>query len=211
MASRLRSPRAPVSWPTANLRLQSEIAERVRAERSAREGENRLAIVCRASAARGRGDGAGHLGRRRQDGRSRVVATSRRPFSGLPSDCGADPALFASLIHPEDRDRVDASSIGGRTMRRERRDLPGPVSHHAALATAPSWVAGDWARALRCGRQSRSAAIGTLADVTERRRTELALAGADGRARDCPRHRPHRGLARARPGGSAHQRQPRRG
>ena len=89
----------------ANARLEAEVAERFRAEQAARDGEARLGIARPESPARGRGHRSRHLGRRCRD---RVTSLVGRAESNPRARAGqaADHALFASLIHPDDRDWV---------------------------------------------------------------------------------------------------------
>jgi diguanylate cyclase (GGDEF)-like protein/PAS domain S-box-containing protein len=155
-----------------NLRLQSEIAERARAERTARDGESRLAIVAERLRLAVEATELGIWDVDARTGR-REWSQEQKAILGLPADCLADSALFTSLIHPEDRDRVSQQygraydSVSGGTYQAQFRIF-------RARDGTERWVQAT-------GRVHFDAAgnpirgIGTLADVTERRRTELAL------------------------------------
>ena len=156
----------------ANSRLQAEICERVRAERSAREGEHRLSITAERLRLAVE---ATNLGIWDVDAKTRIRQWSDeyKAILGLPSDCGADPDLFASLIHAEDREWVtrayerayDAAS-GGHYQAQFRivRACDGTELWVEATGRVHFDEAGNPVRA-----------IGTLADITERCRTEVAL------------------------------------
>ena len=97
----------------------------------------------------------------------------QKSILGLPPESVADPALFASLIHPEDRDRV---------VRAYRRayDVDGGGHYRAQFRiTRANDRAERWIEATgrvhfdETGKPVRG--VGTLADVTEWRRTHIAL------------------------------------
>ncbi|MFO1049425.1 MAG: EAL domain-containing protein [Geminicoccaceae bacterium] len=156
----------------ANARLTDEIAERRRAEQAAREGEaclgrlaERLQLAIEATEL-GIWDGDLATGNRRWSAELTAML-------GLPAHSVTDLDSFISHIHPDDRDEVTeqyrrACDVrGGGELRTQFRIL-------RAGDGAERWVeARGRVYFDDAGRPVRD--VGTLADVTERRRIELAL------------------------------------
>ncbi len=163
----------------ANDRLMAEIAERTRAERAAREGERRAAELAERlrlaveATELGIWDVDATTGERRwSDELKRIL--------GLPLDCQPSSALFAALIHPADRERVVAlydrayDARSGGQYRAQFRILRPKGDEGWVEATGR--IHFDAA-----GRPVRG--VGTLADITERRRTVAALQESEERYR----------------------------
>ena len=156
----------------ANARLQGEIAVRVRAERLARVGERHLNIAAERLRLAVE---ATDLGIWDVDAKSgtRQWSDEHKAILGLPANCMPDQDLFASLIHAEDRESVGRAydraydvASGGRFKAQFRilRARDGAVRWVEATGRLHFDEAGQPVRA-----------VGTLADITERRCTELAL------------------------------------
>ena len=103
----------------------------------------------------------------------REWSAEQNSILGLPPDCVANAGLFASLIHPDDRERVEQQ------YRRAYQAESGGVYDALFRIVRASDGAERWVQATGrvhfdpAGKPIRG--VGTLADVTERRSTELAL------------------------------------
>lgn len=109
---------------------------------------------------------------------SRVWSTEFRAICGLTPDAPADAATFSGLIHPADRDRVNAAY---------RTSIAGPDGAYRAEFRILRADTGEERDVIAVGRYTRDEdglpirGIGCLMDVTERRRAERALAESEAR------------------------------
>ena len=164
----------------ANVRLEAEVAERRRAEAGARENEARLRVVADRLRLATEVTGLGIWDVDLISG-TRRWSDEFKAILGLPPEARPDQELFAALIHPEDRDWVNEryrrayESEGGGHYRAEFRIL-------RAGDGAERWVEAT-GRVLfdEAGRPTRG--VGTLADITERRRTSEAVRESEERYR----------------------------
>ena len=164
----------------ANARLEAEVAERCRAEQAALDGESRLGILAQSLRLAVEATDLGIWDVEPVTG-SCHWSDEQKAILGLAPDRQADHALFASLIHPDDRNwvieryrRAYAPASGGRyrAQFRIRRADDG----------AERWVeATGRVHFDELGRPIRG--VGTLADVTERRRAVEALKESEERYR----------------------------
>ncbi len=104
-----------------------------------------------------------------------------RAICGLPQDAPADPELFASLIHPDDRDwvteryRVAYTPSGGGNYQAEFRLLRGDDGSERFVLIKGRISFDESGRPVR--------GIGTLLDITDQIRTAQALAESEERYR----------------------------
>lgn len=185
LAATLGSLEAQVAARTAELaeinqRLTAEIAERTRAEDAAREGERRAAELAERlqlaveATELGIWDVDATSGARRwSDELKRIL--------GLPLDCQPGTSLFASVIHPADRERVEAQYQHAYDVRsggqyRAQFRILRPRDQDERWVETTGRIHFDEA-----GRPVRG--VGTLADITERRRTVAALQESEERYR----------------------------
>jgi diguanylate cyclase (GGDEF)-like protein/PAS domain S-box-containing protein len=164
----------------ANARLRTEVAERRRAEQASRASEARLRVVADRLRLAVETTGLGiwdvevESGARRWSGEQKIIL-------GLPPDTRPDHELFASLIHPDDRAwvvkryRRAYEPAGGGGYKAEFRIV-------RAVDGAERWVEATGRVFFdQAGRPTRG--VGTLADVTERRRSVEALKESEERYR----------------------------
>lgn len=163
-----------------NERLLAEIAERTRAEDLARQGEQRAAELAERlrlaveATELGIWDVDAISGERRwSDELKRVL--------GLPPECQPSAELFSSMVHPADRERVEELYL-----RAHDAGSDGRYRDHFRILRSED---GDerWVEATgrvhfsEAGQAARS--IGTLKDITKRRRTVIALQESEERYR----------------------------
>ena len=150
-----------------------DVTERKRAADGLRASEERLQLAIEAT----------RLGIWDVDPASgtRVWSPEFKAILGLASEANPDPELFASLIHPEDRDEIVARyrhayepGSGGRYEAEHRIRRHGDAAERWVHTTGRVFFDAT-------GRPTR--AIGTLRDVTERRRAHEALRESEERYR----------------------------
>jgi PAS domain S-box-containing protein len=164
----------------ANCRLAVEVAERRQAEHAARDGEARLHLVAESLRLAVEVTNLGIWDVDLAAG-TRRWSKEQKSILGLPAETAADAELFASLIHPDDRDWV--------SERYRRAYAPeGDGRYRAQFRIcrandgAERWVeATGQVHFDEQGRPVRG--VGTLADVSERRRAVQALTESEERYR----------------------------
>lgn len=164
----------------ANRRLEAEVNERRHAEQAARDGEARLQTVAESLRLAVEATDLGIWDVDMAAGTRRWSA-EQKSILGLPAAAAPDTELFASLIHPDDLDWVNERyrrAYGPEGDGRYRAQF----RIYRANDGAERWVEAtgqihydDQGRALR--------GVGTLADITERRRSLQALQESEERYR----------------------------
>ena len=164
----------------ANARLEAEVAERFRAEQAARDGEARLGILAQSLRLAVEATDLGIWDVDAVAG-SRHWSDEQKAILGLAPDRQPDHALFESLIHPDDRDwvieryrRAYEPAGGGRYRAQFRIRRADDGAERWVEATGRVHF-DDQGRPIR--------GVGTLADVTERRRAVEALKESEERYR----------------------------
>ncbi len=163
-----------------NARLQAEVAERCRAEQAARDGETKLGIIAQSLRLAVEATDLGIWDVDQVTG-ARRWSDEQKAILGLTADQQPDPELFASLIHPGDRawvmDRYRRAyePAGGGRYRAQFRIL-------RANDGAERWV--EVTGRVHFDQEGRAVrGVGTLADVTDRRRAVEALKESEERYR----------------------------
>lgn len=162
----------------ANARLEAEVAERRRAEAAAQASERELRRTTEslslavAATSLGIWDVEVASGIRRWSEQMKAIL-------GVPATATADYAVFAELIHPDDRARVcaeyDHAYAGGG-------DYAAEFRIRRANDDAERWIVAT-GRVLFDATGHPIRAAGTLADITERRRAVAALQESEERYR----------------------------
>ncbi len=152
------------------LAVTVDVTDRKRAEAALRESEERLRLALDAT-------GLGTWDVDPPTGRRRWSAEFKR-ILGLPPEMAADYELFERLIHPEDRDRVVGNyrAAFGPGQRGGHED---EFRIRRADDGEERWVHVR-GRVHRDGDGRAVRAVGTLLDVTDRRRAEEALRARQG-------------------------------
>ncbi|HEX6015567.1 MAG TPA: PAS domain S-box protein, partial [Geminicoccaceae bacterium] len=175
-----RAPPARAERRRKNEALEAEAAERRRAEEASRASEARLRMIADSLQLAVEAAGLGTWDVDVVSG-ARRWSDEQKAILGLPPDTRPDHGLFVSLIHPDDRAwvveryRRAYEPAGGGRYQAEFRVI-------RAADGAERWVEATGRVFFdRAGRPTRG--VGTLVDVTERRRAVEALKESEERYR----------------------------
>jgi PAS domain S-box-containing protein len=163
--------------------LVNETTERVVAERTLRQSEERLRIATDAAAI-GTWDFDPINGTLRWDNRCKALF-------GLPPDAEVDYDTFLAGLHPDDREATDKAV-------QTALDSEGPGSYDVEYRTighpdgVERWIAATGRAFFEgAGRKRRAIRfIGTVIDITERKQTEAAIREGEARFRNMADHSP---------------------
>lgn len=150
----------------------SDIHERVEAQETLRASEERLRLAVE-STALGIWDADFVTGRREWNAQARAIL-------GLPDDAPVDRDSFRARVHPDDRDDVErrffiASPADGSVYRGEYRILRADTGEERWVAATGRTLVDEHGRPVR--------KIGTVRDITERKRSLHALSNSERRLR----------------------------